>query len=135
MSKTCHVGVIVGTEIHEATIEYGPEEHHYRLELQLDDGRVLRADKGDYFESLVALRRMIEPEDARILCQGARRDVWPSGMARDMAGGLRAYVLVKGRRPTSEHLVEIFDPAEPSLVGTIADQERTRDEWLASRGT
>jgi hypothetical protein len=104
------------------------------LDLRLDKGRTLAATEADYFDCLVTVRRVLEQEGGLILCQGARRDVWPSGMARSMGAGLKAYALVNGRTPSTQHLVAIFDPAEPLTVGTVAEQEQTRDEWLASRG-
>jgi hypothetical protein len=36
------------------------------------------------FEALVRLRRQLEPDGLMIAVQGARRDTYPSGMARDM---------------------------------------------------
>jgi hypothetical protein len=38
----------------------------------------------DMFEALVRLRRQLEPDGLMIAVQGARRDTYPSGMARDV---------------------------------------------------
>lgn len=111
---------------------YEPRAGRCHLELNLHDGRVLQADEADYFEALVTIRRELEAEGARVICQGARRDVWPSGMARDMGAGLKAYVLVPGQRPTRDDLVGIFEAADPSLIGTVAEQEVASRSWLAS---
>ncbi|HEY3606445.1 MAG TPA: hypothetical protein VGL06_03045, partial [Pseudonocardiaceae bacterium] len=52
----------------------------------------------DMFETLVRLRRQPEPDGLMIAVQGSRRDTYPSGMARDMGGGRRVYVLHLGRQ-------------------------------------
>ena len=41
----------------------------------------------DLFDALIALRRRLEDLGCRLLCAGARRDVYPSGMSRTMGGG------------------------------------------------
>ena len=123
-----------GDAVQGATVTFGPVKAACHLELRLDDGRALVAEGDDYFDCLTAVRRTLESEGAILLCQGARRDVWPSGMARSMAAGLKAYVLVNRRPPTPDDLVDIFDPAEPGDVGTVTEQERVRDEWFASIG-
>jgi len=105
-----------------ATVNYGPREDECHLELNLDDGRVLSA----------SIRRELEAEGIVVCCQGARKDVWPSGMARDMAAGLQAYVLTIGRTPLRHELVAIFDPADRKLIGTVAEQERYFKLWWSS---
>jgi hypothetical protein len=95
----------------------------------------LSADEIDYFECLLSVRRQLERQRLVVICQGARRDVWPSGMTRDMGAGLTAYVLTVGRHPTQDDVVEIFDPAEHSSVGTVAEQEHHFDDWQSSPRT
>ena len=76
-----------------------------------------RAD--DAFEALCLVREELEPFGWRIGVAGAQIDVWPSGMARDQGGGLRAY------RMTSESvgdLVDTFAPVDPASVTTVAVQ-------------
>jgi hypothetical protein len=132
--ETRAVAVAFGADIHEATAEFGASGRRCRLVLRLDDGRVLTADAHDYFECLMTIRKAIEPAGGLVLCQGARRDVWPSGMARDMGAGLKAYILVKGRPPRSDELVNTFDPTDESLVGTLAEQRAAYRAWIVSRG-
>ncbi|MBB5805526.1 hypothetical protein F4560_005294 [Saccharothrix ecbatanensis] len=111
----------------------------YRVELAPDRDR-FTATGPDAFEALVRLRRQLEPEGWAVVVQGARRDTWPSGMARDMGGGLKVYVLRPGGpTATDEDLVDTFadipggqaDPA--GLIGTVAEQEACRDAWFAGR--
>jgi hypothetical protein len=115
-----------------ATVNYGSRGDECHLELNLDDGRVFSASDGDYFACLVSIRRELEAQGIVVCCQGARKDVWPSGMARDMAAGLQAYVLTIGRTPLRSEVVGIFDPADRKLIGTVADQEQYFHLWWSS---
>ena len=84
----------------------------------------------DLFEALIALRRDIEAQGGRLLCAGARRDVYSSGMARSMGNARKAYVMKLGEPATV--MVDIFDHADPNLVSTIDEQRNFRDQWVAS---
>ena len=44
----------------------------------------------DMFEALVGVRRQLEPDGLMIAVQGARRDTYPSGMARIWAAECRS---------------------------------------------
>ena len=83
----------------------------------------LEAEGRDLFECLTAIRRELDPRGVKVCCVGAREDVYPSGMARQMGGGRRAYVHHLGRHPTQDDLVDIFDPADPEAVVTVVEQE------------
>lgn len=71
----------------------------------------------DYFESFATIRRRLAKRNLLPQCYGASRNVWPSGMARDMGQGLAAYKLAMGR--PAEERVHIFasgpdiDPVGP----------------------
>ena len=83
----------------------------------------------DLFAALIALRSTLETEQRRIACNGSRPDVFPSGMAREMSRGRMAYVLKIGTRPEREDLVDIFDPAHPMQIGSVADQQEYVTLW------
>jgi hypothetical protein len=70
------------------------------------------------------IRRHLEAKGRLLCCQGARADVWPSGLLRQFTDGRCAYVLERDRggRPLEE--VDIFSPAPAQLVVTVAAQER-----------
>jgi len=103
----------------------------YRLELTAPELGVRAADASDVFECLCRLRTQLDREGIRLCCNGARLNVWPSGMARDMGGGLKAYVLQIGRRATIDDLVDIFDSAPVEDVATVEEQRRFAEKWLA----
>jgi len=88
-------------------------------------------DAPDFYECLRAFRRVIEPDGFRVLCQGARPNVCPSGMASDMGGAVKSYVLTLGQPAFTKDLVGTFDPVEDiASVGTVEEQEEfMRRHW------
>ncbi len=85
---------------------------------------------GEYlFFCLLDLRRRLEARGLLLCCQGARLDVWPSGLLLDWTGGRTAYVLVQP--PDGERFaeVDVLDPASPDEVVTVEEQERFMREF------
>jgi hypothetical protein len=85
-------------------------------------------------ECLRAFRRVIEPDGFRVLCQGARPNVCPSMMARQMDGAWKSYVHTLGQPGSMNDLVGTFDPVEDiASVGTVQEQDefmrRHREEF------
>jgi hypothetical protein len=74
----------------------------------------------------------LDKDGIRLCCNGARLNVWPSGMARDMGGGFKAYALQMGRKASREDLVDIFDAAPIDTIATVEEQRRFNKEWLSS---
>jgi hypothetical protein len=87
-------------------------------------------DAFDFYECLRAFRRVIEPDGFRVLCQGARPNVCPSGMSRD-AGAWKSYAHTLGQPALKKDLVGTFDPVEDiESVGTVEDQDEfMRRHW------
>jgi len=88
----------------------------------------------DMFETLVRLRRQLEADGLMVAVQGSRRDTYPSGMVRDMGGGMRVYVIRPGRPARLEDLVETLDDAPPGQMATVSEQRAFFEAWLAERG-
>ena len=84
----------------------------------------------DLFETQIALRRELETINAKLLCAGARPEAVPSGMSRGMGGGAKVYLTQIGKPAFRTDLVDIFDYAEPNLVGTVEEQKRFHDRWV-----
>ncbi|QKJ32525.1 hypothetical protein HQ865_23100 [Mucilaginibacter mali] len=84
----------------------------------------------DFLDCLTTLREELEEQGLFILCQGAAKNVRPSGMSRSMSNGLSAYRFEMGKKTSMEDLVYIFDPAPIEIVGTIAEQEDFFMQWL-----
>lgn len=108
----------------------------YRIELVTRVGHYTcpyTATAPDMFEALVRLRRQLEPDGLMVAVQGARRDAYPSGMARDMGGGLRVYVLCLGQRARPDDLVETLDDAPSGQIATVDEQRAFAEAWRAER--
>jgi hypothetical protein len=88
----------------------------------------------DFFEALLSLRRQTEPQGIRLNVYGASRNVWPSGMARSMGLGLKAYRMTKGKQALSKDLVNIFASGPDVEPVSIAEQEQFKNEWFDSLG-
>ena len=115
------------------------EEISAELDWHYDDGKYQVAAVGswgritghatDAFSALVEVRRILELQGWRLAVAGARRDTYPSGMARS-SGGFRAYEMRPGRPASST--VDIFDDAPTELIGTVDEQEENFRLWWGS---
>jgi hypothetical protein len=85
----------------------------------------------DSFDALCSLRKALENIGAKALCAGARIDVFPSGMSREMSSGRKAYIIRIGTSVSVANLVDIFDPTTPDLVGTVVEQKAYHLTWLS----
>lgn len=86
----------------------------------------------DLFDCLCLLRQWYEDRGSSILCNGARTDVFPSRMSRQMGRGRKAYVLTISKQARKEDLVDIFEPASAESVGTVSEQVAYYETWLDS---
>lgn len=106
----------------------------YRIELMTRLGSYTcpyTATGPDMFEAMVRLRRQLEPDGIAVAVNGARGDTYPSGMARDMGGGMKVYVMRSGRSARREDLIETLDDAPPDQLGTVDDQRAFAEAWRA----
>jgi hypothetical protein len=104
----------------------------YRIELVTRVGNYTcpyTATAPDMFEALVRLRRQLEPDGLIVTVQGSRRDTYPSGMARDMGGGMQVYVMRPGRSARREDLAETLDDAPPEQLATVDEQRAFAEAW------
>ncbi|MFF8996611.1 hypothetical protein ACF1GW_03195 [Streptomyces achromogenes] len=110
----------------------GPESSAVPVSFEIDDreGAALRmkAPGGDWrsfsgsnlFTCLLIARTDLEKEGLLLCCQGARPDVFPSGMQQQMDNGRFATVL--SRLAGEGEAVDIFDAADPSQVTSVEGQ-------------
>jgi hypothetical protein len=92
----------------------------------------LNASEHDFFEALCRLREQLAVLGLSPLCYGASRNVFPSGMCRDMADGLCAYRLRLGDRSKPD-IVGIFDSGDDLEVVSVETQRQFFNEWRQSR--
>jgi hypothetical protein len=103
-----------------------------RLALQYQDSE-LTAVADDYFEAMCRIRQQLEPTGWIPLCYGASRQVYPSGMARNMGcRGLKAYKLRIGCHASPKDLVAIFDVGPDVEPVTVIEQAEFYKGWLRS---
>lgn len=105
-------------------------EQRFVLTLRLPGEQVISANERDFFESLCAIRRQLEPRGVTPLCNGARRDVYSFGGSRQMGGGLRAHILTMNT--PADNVVYVFDPAPIERVTTVAEQRKYFEDWCES---
>ena len=114
------------------TFQYADEyDNAFNLHLFFG-GEVLSTHGNDYFHSFCKLRRKLEGRGWRPLCEGARLDVYPSRMCRDMGRGLVAYTITLGSAEVGK--AHVFDAAPDVKPATVDEQRAFFDEWLKSRG-
>lgn len=84
----------------------------------------------DYFESLNNLRLYLESFNIQIAINGAREDVFSSGMARQMGSGMKAYELKKDKLVDSSDLVDTFeDYLNLNKLVTVKEQKESILNW------
>ncbi|NWB32096.1 hypothetical protein [Pseudomonas gingeri] len=86
----------------------------------------------NFFAALSAYRRLLEQEGYLLLCNGARKDAYPSRMALQMGGGRKIYLLHSGKQAKREDLVDIFDAATIEQVCSVDEQRTAYESWVRS---
>jgi hypothetical protein len=84
----------------------------------------------DLSAALAGVRAVVEPQGARVLCNGARRDATVSGMLSQSTGASRVYLLDGVPRGQHPNTAGIFDPAAPELVGTLSEQDDYKRKYF-----
>ncbi len=105
------------------------EEQDVSLSFELLS-RNLNAKASDYFEAMVDIRRELEKDGVLLHCYGASKNVYPSGMGRDMGAGLKAYKMILGEQARMEDLVFIFDTGDDVKPATVSEQKEFFERWL-----
>jgi hypothetical protein len=109
--------------------------HPCLVEVWVDSERRQCGEGLDLFEALAEARRQLERQGLFLLCNGSRRDVYPSPMQRQAAHGRRAYVLTLPRSTSRPRTVDIFEAAPADAdIATVDDQRAAYDDWLPSAG-
>lgn len=116
--------------VHEATVSWRLEDRVWIVTVESPELGSVEAGAEDAFEALCRVREQLEPDGWRLGVAGAQVDVWPSGMARDQGGGLRAYRLL-GK--VAGPLVDTFEPVDPATVTTVVDQEAAAERFHGAR--
>lgn len=100
------------------------------IEIHLENNELTRESAEDFFSAFAKLRR--ELPEVTFLCKGAKKNVYPSQMTRQMGFGFRAYELEMGKQATFECLVDIFSFDNENISSDVNEQEEFYRNWLAS---
>ena len=73
-------------------------------------GREVSSTEDDYFDAMCGVRRVLEQEGMQLRCYGASLNVYPSGMLRDMAVGLKPTSLPSAAKANSTTLFRSSSP-------------------------
>ncbi len=109
-----------------------PESAPWYLEFFRSGGEWKVYEGEDLFECLAALRKDLDADGIKLLCNGSRRDVFSSTSTRSLGGGDHAYRLIPGCKADKDCLVDLFDYAPPALVSTVEEQKDFFLDWLHS---
>ena len=84
----------------------------------------------DFFNAFCRIREQLARSGIYPVCYGASRNVYPSGMSRDMGAGLKAHRLQMGRQAQLEDLVHIFDSGPDIELATVEAQKAFAEAWF-----
>jgi hypothetical protein len=133
MAETYSVRLVGGEEGERASFEIDDEQDRCLLVCRYR-GNTISSQESDFFEALASIRRRLQAEGLMPCCYGASLNVFPSGMARDMGRGLKAYKLTPGRQAKNADLVGIFDEGIDVVPTDVDAQEQCFRNWLGSLG-
>lgn len=101
--------------------------------LSLNAGDVTASGEGtDYFNAFCRIREALAAYGLVPHCYGAARNVYPSGMGRDMGRGLEAYRMTHGQHVSGADLVYIFDSGPDLDPASVAEQHKFAERWRQS---
>jgi hypothetical protein len=131
MDEQHRVYLVGGNDDETAIFKLFDEGNHCRLRCEYRD-KAVESTATDFFGALCDVRGLLAEDGLIPFCYGASLDVYPSGMARDMGRGLKAYKLAVGRHAKTDDLVEIFAEGLDVIPASVAAQQQFYRDWLAS---
>jgi hypothetical protein len=134
MTETFSVRLVGGADGERATFEVSDVEGRCLLVCRYRD-KTITSEESDFFESLVSIRRQLQPYGLIPYCYGASLNVFPSGMGRDVGRGLKAYKMTVGKHANLVDLVGIFDEGPDVVPADVEAQEQFFRDWLGAPRT
>lgn len=99
-----------------------------RVPFEGKNEQVVEAD--DFYS---CFRKLMELNPSiTFFCKGAKINVLPSRMTRQMTSGLSAYETTLGKQARKEDLVDIFDYEDTMLVSDPLQLDKYQKEWFSS---
>ena len=130
MDEKYIVPCIIAGRTTDAVIEIEDKEY-CKILLTIED-MTLSSEDENYFYALTKLRKTLETNDIKLLCQGCAGNVYPSPMILDMGDAIMAYKLTLGKQAKMSDLVCIFEPCTPEDYATIEEQKSFYEAWVKS---
>lgn len=116
-------------ELHVWEIDKAKQTMKFILEY---DGKEIETISSSYFWGLHPVRLELEKEGLLLVCYGASRNVWTSGMAESMGLSFKVYKLTLGQHPNRNDLVIIFNDGPDVDPVTLAEQKAFHSQWIES---
>jgi hypothetical protein len=138
MDERHRIHLVGGADGETAVFMLFDESDHARARCRLRceyRDKAVETTAADFFQALCDIRSILAQDGLIPLCYGASLNVYPSGMARDMGQGLKAYKMAVGRHAKMEDLVDIFSEGADVVPASVAAQEQFWRDWLASPRT
>lgn len=104
----------------------------WRLSIDCGVYDIFKSEAEDLFEAYKDIRALLLEKGIILLCNGSRKNIYPSQMLRQSGGGRMAYMLRFGIPARKEDIINIFDQIEICDVDTIEKQNLFYDKWLTS---
>lgn len=125
--STYYLKCFNGNVFFDATIR--SERNGRKVVFVLETDRIYFTAEDHFpFLALQKIRLYLEDHGVKLLCNGARIDVYPSGFFME---SFKAYRLVIDKAAAKEDLVNILDATdELERIGTVSDQEAYWKKWL-----
>ncbi len=127
--STYTLHLIGGKDDEVAILTTTEEDDPCRIQIKYRDD-IIEEEASDYFEALCRVRQKLAKEYLIPFCYGASLNVFPSGMARDMGAGIKAYKLTMGKNAKMSDLVGIFDEGPDVIPATVENQRAYFEDWL-----
>ena len=124
--------VIIG-EKKKGEIELVEFDDSVEILFKCDDISV-KKQESNYFDALIEIRKILEENKIKLLCQGCAKDVYPSAMMLSMGMGRKAYKNTMGVQAKLNSTVDIFSPCTIEEYSTIEQQYHFFNEWAGSIG-
>lgn len=118
--------------IHEGEITLTGDYPNCGIKFTSSVSQDIEVQGHDYFQCLINLRIELEKQNYYLLCNGARRDLDCGGMLRNASCGRFGYIAKLGKYLDTVDSVDIFDYAEPNLVGSVDEQEEYYNLYASS---
>jgi hypothetical protein len=107
------------------------EDDPDRISLQIDiEGIKYSGESDNHFEALIELRKGLERDEIKIMCNGAGKNVYPSPMQFNFGNTRKAYKKYLGEQARMSDLIDIFDYNEGIEFVIIGEQLEFERVWV-----